>query len=44
MYKFFDNALLVSDYLSWVKVECSDNGKMKDINTIHEKIYNLVKN
>ena len=44
MKKVYDNALFVADYLSWEKVECSDNGKMKDINTIHEKIYNLVKN
>ena len=44
MKKIYDNALFVEDYLSWEKVECSDNGKMKDINTIHEKIYNLVKN
>ena len=44
MKKIYDNALFVADYLSWEKVECSDNGKMKDINTIHEKIYNLVKN
>lgn len=44
MKKIYDNALFVADYLSWEKVECSDNGKMKDINIIHEKIYNLVKN
>ena len=44
MKKIYDNALFVADYLLWEKVECSDNGKMKDINTIHEKIYNLVKN
>ena len=44
MKKIYDNALFVADYLSWKKVECSDNGKMKDINNIHEKIYNLVKN
>ena len=44
MKKIYDNALFVADYLSWEKVECSDNGKMKDINNIHEKIYNLVKN
>lgn len=44
MKKVYDNALFVADYLSWEKVECSDNGKMQDINTIHEKIYKLVKN
>lgn len=44
MKKIYDNALFVADYLSWEKVECSENGKMKDINTIHEKIYNLIKN
>jgi len=44
MKKVYDNALFVADYLSWEKIECSDNGKMQDINTIHEKIYKLVKN
>ena len=31
------------DYLSWDKVKCNDNNKMKSINEIHEEVYQKVK-
>lgn len=43
MKKVYDNAMFVADYLSWDKVKCNDNDKMKSIEDIHEEIYNLVK-
>ena len=42
MKKIYDNSLFVAKYLSWNIIECSENGKMKDINTIHNEIYKLV--
>ena len=43
MKKVYENAMFIADYLSWSKVECSNNNKMKSINDIHNEIYTLVK-
>lgn len=42
MKKIYDNSLFVAKYLSWNIIECSENGKMKDINAIHNEIYELI--
>ncbi len=42
MKKVYDNSLFVAKYLSWNIIECSENGKMKDINAIHNEIYELI--
>ena len=42
MKKVYDNAMFVADYLSWTKVLCSENGKMKTKEAIHDEIYNLL--
>lgn len=44
MKKVYDNALFVSDYLNWNKIESSCNNQMKSINEIHELIVESVKN
>lgn len=43
MRKVYDSALFVADYLSWDKVECSIDNKMKSIEEIHEEVYKLIK-
>lgn len=43
MKKVYENAMFVSDYLSWHKVQCSDGDKMRSIEDIHNEIYNLVR-
>lgn len=43
MKKVYKSAMFVADYLSWDKVECSDEDKMRPIEDIHEDIYRLVK-
>lgn len=44
MKKVYDNALFIADYLSWNVIECSKNGKMRNIDDIHSEIYELVRN
>lgn len=39
----YDNAMFVADYLSWDMVDCTKDGKMDTIESIHEKVYQLVK-
>lgn len=43
MKKVYDNAIFVSDYLKWDKIECFNGSKFKEIDEIHKEIYNLVK-
>ncbi len=43
MYKVYENALFVSDYLSWDKIKCDEDNKMRSIEDIHEDIYQYVK-
>ena len=43
MKKVYASAMFVADYLSWDKIECSDNDKMRSIDDIHEEVYKLVK-
>lgn len=43
MKKVYESAMFIADYLSWNKVDCSDNNKMRSINDIHEEVYRLVK-
>ena len=42
MKKVYENALFISNYLSWNIIECSSNNEMKSIDDIHENIYRLV--
>ena len=41
--KVYDTSLMVSKYLNWYTVECSDDEKMYSIDEIHDKIYTYVK-
>lgn len=43
MEKVYGNAMFISDYLSWDKVDCSVGDKMRKIDDIHEEVYTLVK-
>ena len=43
MKKVYDNAMFISDYLSWDKIDCSNNNEFRNIEEIHNEIYNLVK-
>lgn len=43
LYKVYENALFVANYLSWKKINCASFKKMKKIEDIHEAIYNVVK-
>lgn len=43
MKKVYENAIFIADYLSWDKVKCNDENKMRTIEDIHEEIYQLVK-
>ena len=43
MKKVYDNAMFVSNYLNWDKVNCEENGKFKTIEDIHKKILSIVK-
>lgn len=43
MYKVYENAMYVADYLEWDKVRCDYNGQMRPIDDIHEEVYSKVK-
>lgn len=43
MKKVYDSSLFVADMLSWDVVECSESGKMRSIEDIHEDIYTRVR-
>lgn len=43
MKKVYDNAIFVANYLNWNIINCYENDKMKDIMTIHNEIYDVVK-
>lgn len=43
MKKVYESAMFVADYLSWNKIQCNNDNKMRNIEDIHEEIYNLVK-
>ena len=42
MKKVYDNSIDIANYLKWDKIICNDGNKMKDIDTIHEMIWNKV--
>ncbi len=37
------NAKAIADKYGWVQVACTENGRIKSIDEIHELIYNKVK-
>lgn len=43
MKRVYENAMFVSEYLNWDKVNCASNDQMKGIDEIHQQIYKLVK-
>lgn len=43
MKKVYDSGMFIADYLSWDKVDCSNDNELKEIEDIHEEIYNLVR-
>ena len=43
MYKVYENAMFVADYLSWDRIKCDRNRKMRSIEAIHKDIYKYVK-
>ena len=43
MKKVYDNALFVSNYLNWDKIECSNGDKFKEIDEIHNEICKVLK-
>lgn len=43
MYKVYENALYVADYLSWDIVNCEEEDKMRSIDDIHKDVYQYVK-
>ena len=43
MKKVYQSAMFVANYLSWDKVQCNDEEKMRSIDDIHEDVYKLVK-
>ena len=43
MKKVFENALFLADYLSWNKVKCDQDGKMRSIEDIHNEVYSFIK-
>ena len=43
MKKVYDNAMFVADYLSWQKVKCDEDFKMRSIDSLRQEIYSLVK-
>ena len=42
MKKVYDNAIYISEYLNWDKIECSDGTKMKSVDEIHEMVIKKV--
>lgn len=42
MKKVYESAMFIADYLSWDKIECNDENKMRNIDDIHNEIYKLV--
>ena len=43
MKKVYDNAMFISDYLSWDKVRCDNIDNMRNVDEIHAIVYTLVK-
>lgn len=43
MRKVYNSAMFIADYLSWDKVQCNDDNKMREKNDIHKEVYSLVK-
>ena len=43
MYKVYENAMFVADYLSWDKVKCDEESKMRSIEDIHNDVYKYIK-
>lgn len=42
MKKVYENALFVSDYLNWDKIDCTNNEEMDSIERIHQKVYQKI--
>ena len=43
MRKVYENAMFVADYLSWDRIKCDEDGKMRSIEDIHNDVYKYVK-
>ena len=43
MYKVYENAMFVADYLSWDRIKCDEDGKMRSIEDIHKDVYKYVR-
>ena len=42
MKAIYENAIVVSNYLGWDKIDCSQDGEIDSIENIHEKVYEKV--
>lgn len=43
MRKVYESAMFIADYLSWNQIQCNHGNKMREIEDIHDEIYQLVK-
>jgi dTMP kinase len=43
MKKVYDNAMFISEYLSWDMIKCNDGDRMRSIDEIHEDVKCLIK-
>lgn len=43
MRKVYESAMFIADYLSWDQIQCNYGNKMREIEDIHEEVYQLVK-
>lgn len=40
----YNNALYIARKYGWINIECTENGRLKSIDKIHEEIYSIVQN
>lgn len=43
MFKVYENAMFLADYLSWDKIKCNNGSQLRSIEDIHEEVYQKVK-
>lgn len=43
MFKVYENAMFLADYLSWDKIQCNEGDKFRSIEDIHAEIYQKIK-
>ena len=43
MKKVYENAMFISEYLGWDKIDCVNGNSMDSIENIHQKVYKKVK-